>query len=40
VHFDVVDNFSPAQRPLGRSAYTHKLDFELDTSTSPFNRVR
>jgi hypothetical protein len=39
VHFDVLDNFSPAQRALDRSVYTHKLDFELDTSISPFNRL-
>jgi hypothetical protein len=28
-HFDVVDQFSPAERPDATSAYTHKLDFEL-----------
>jgi hypothetical protein len=37
VHFDVADNFSPAHRPTDRSTYTHKLDFELDTSVSVFN---
>ena len=37
VHFDIVDNFSPAERPADRSVYTHKLDFELDTSVSLFN---
>jgi hypothetical protein len=37
VHFDIVDNFSPAERPTDRSVYTHKLDFELDTSVSVFN---
>ena len=31
-HFDVVDKFSPAERPTDRRAYTHKLNFELDTS--------
>jgi hypothetical protein len=36
VHFDIIDNFSPAERPMDRSVYTHKLDFELDTSVSPF----
>jgi hypothetical protein len=36
-HFDVVDKFSPAERPSDRSAYTHKLNFELDTSFSVFN---
>ena len=37
VHFDIVDNFSPAERPTDRSVYTHKLDFELDASVSLFN---
>jgi hypothetical protein len=37
VHFDIVDNFSPAERPKDRSVYTHKLDFELDTSVSLVN---
>jgi hypothetical protein len=36
-HFDVVDKFSPAERPSDRRAYTHKLNFELDTSVSLFN---
>jgi hypothetical protein len=36
-HFDVVDKFSPAERPTDRRAYTHKLNFELDTSVSVFN---
>jgi hypothetical protein len=36
-HFDVVDKFSPAARPTDRRAYTHKLNFELDTSVSVFN---
>ena len=36
-HFDVVDKFSPAGRPTDRRAYTHKLNFELDTSVSVFN---
>ena len=35
-HFDVVDQFSPAARPSDRSVYTHKLDFELDTSVAVF----
>ena len=38
-HFDVVDQFSPAQRPGGTSAYTHKLDFELDTALHVFKRL-
>ena len=29
MHFDIVDNFSPAQRSTDRSVYTHS-DFELD----------
>lgn len=36
-HFDVVDKFSDAERPSDRRAYTHKLNFELDTSVSIFN---
>jgi hypothetical protein len=36
-HFDVVDKFSPAERPTDRRAYTHKLNFELDTSLAIFN---
>jgi hypothetical protein len=36
-HFDVVDKFSSAERPTDRRAYTHKLNFELDTSFSVFN---
>jgi hypothetical protein len=36
-HVDVVDKFSPAKRPTDRRAYTHKLNFELDTSLSVFN---
>lgn len=36
-HFDVVDKFSHAKRPTDRRAYTHKLNFELDTSLSVFN---
>ena len=36
-HFDVVDQFSPAARPTVRRAYTHKLDFELDTAVHPFH---
>jgi hypothetical protein len=36
-HFDIVDKFSAAERPTDRRAYTHKLNFELDTSASIFN---
>lgn len=36
-HFDIVDKISPAARPGDASAYTHKLNFELDTAVSIFN---
>ena len=36
-HFDIVDQFSPAERPGVDRAYTHKLDFELDTAFHLFN---
>ena len=36
-HFDVVDKLSPAERLSDRRAYTHKLNFELDTSVAIFN---
>ena len=36
-HFDIVDKFSPAGRPDSTSAYTHKLDLELDTALHIFN---
>lgn len=39
-HFDVVDKFSPAERPHDRRAYTHKLNLELDTSLAIFNWLR
>jgi hypothetical protein len=38
-HFDVVDKLSPAERPDANRAYTHKLDFELDTAFHPFKRL-
>ena len=38
-HFDVVDKFSPAERPSDRSAYTHKLNFEWDTAVALFSRL-
>ncbi len=38
-HFDIVDKFSPAERPTDTSVYTHKLNFELDTAFLPFNRL-
>jgi hypothetical protein len=39
-HFDVVNKFSPAERPSDRRAYTHKLNLELDTSVTIFNWLR
>lgn len=36
-HFDIVDKFSPAERPQDTSTYTHKLNVELDTAVSVFN---
>lgn len=36
-HFDVVDKFSPAERPGDQRAHTHKLNLELDTSLAVFN---
>ena len=36
-HVDIVDKFSPAARPEDASAYTHKLNFELDTAVLVFN---
>ena len=38
-HFDIVDKFSPAERPEDARAYTHKLNFELDTAVAVFNRL-
>jgi hypothetical protein len=38
-HVDVVDKLSPAERPNAHRAYTHKLDFELDTAFHPFKRL-
>ena len=38
-HFDVVDQFSPVERPNASNAYTHKLDFELDTAVHIFKRL-
>jgi len=38
-HFDIVDKFSPAERPDATSAYTHKLNFEWDTALRPFNSL-
>ncbi len=38
-HFDIVDQFSPAETPGARGTYTHKLDLELDFATAPFARM-
>jgi hypothetical protein len=38
-HVDLVDQFSPAERPHVRRAYTHKLDFEWDTAFHVFNSL-
>ncbi len=38
-HFDIVDKFSPAERPEDTRAYTHKLNFELDTAVALFSRL-
>jgi hypothetical protein len=38
-HFDIVDQFSPAERPAATRAYTHKLDFEWDTAFHVFSRL-
>ncbi len=38
-HFDIIDKFSPAERPTDTSAYTHKLNLELDTAVFPFNAL-
>ena len=35
-HFDIVDKISPAARADDTSAYTHKLNFELDTAVLLF----
>ena len=38
-HFDIVDKISPGETPEAGSAYTHKLNFELDTAFLPFSRL-
>lgn len=38
-HVDIVDQFSPAERPGSTRAYTHKLDFEWDTAFHVFSRL-
>jgi hypothetical protein len=36
-HVDLVDDFSPAERPTDRRAYTHKLNFEFAAEVAIFN---
>jgi hypothetical protein len=38
-HLDFVDKFSGAERATDTRAYTHKLNFELDTAVAVFNRL-
>ena len=38
-HFDIVDKFSPAKRTTDTRAYTHKLNFELDTALAVFSKL-
>ena len=38
-HVDIVDQFSPAERPGATRSYTHKLDFEWDTAFHVFSRL-
>lgn len=38
-HFDIVDKLSPAAKPTDTRAYTHKLNFELDTALALFSRL-
>jgi hypothetical protein len=38
-HFDIVDKYSPSERPGDTRPYTHKLNFELDTAVAIFNRL-
>lgn len=38
-HFDIVDQFSAAARATDKRAYTHKLNFEVDTALAAFNRL-
>jgi len=37
-HVDIVDQFSPAERPGATRSYTHKLDLEWDTAFHVFSR--
>lgn len=38
-HFDIIDKFSGAERATDTRAYTHKLNFELDTAVAAFSRL-
>jgi len=38
-HFDIVDKLSGAERTTDTRAYTHKLNFELDTAVAVFSRL-
>jgi len=38
-HFDIVDKLSGAERSTDTRAYTHKLNFELDTAVALFSRL-
>ena len=38
-HFDIIDKLSSAELPTDARAYTHKLDFELDTAVALFSRL-
>lgn len=38
-HFDVIDKYSPAERPGDDDAYTHKLNFELDVAVAAFQSL-
>ncbi len=38
-HFDVIDQFSPAERPGEDDAYTHKLNLELDVALLLFKNL-
>ena len=37
IHFDIVDQFSPSERPQDTGLYTHKLNFELDIAVAFLN---
>ena len=39
-HFDVVDKYSPAQRPDDQKLYTHKLNLELDVAFAIFKWLK